>query len=180
MLREDGGGGAAGGGGGETGAAGGIELGLRESKEADESGRCSDFLAIPIPNPPPAPPAPPAPFPRERLGVADLDPGGVSVGEEVPDPALGVVVVLVVVDEPNSSKRLSSYLRCFSSRSLAARALCSSMVSCFFLFPLRSSPSSEETSPPLRLVAVRGPSLDSSLGGGLKSPFGTMPRVSRK
>jgi hypothetical protein len=102
--------------------------------------------------------------------VADRDPGGVSPGEEVPDPA----ALLVVVVDPNSSSRLSSYLRCFSSRSFATRALCSSIVGFF------SSASSEEASPFKSLAAGVGGFLESNLGGGLKSAFGTMPRASRK
>jgi hypothetical protein len=89
----------------------------------EEIGRVGSFFLPPLP-------------PRERFGVADREPGGVSPGEEVVDPAAFVLV------DPNSSNRLSSYLRCFSSRSFTASALCSSMVGFFF-----SSASSEDTSP---------------------------------
>jgi hypothetical protein len=131
-------------------------LGFRDSEEVEEIGRVASAFLPPLP-------------PRARFGVADREPGGVSPGEEVADPA-GLVVV-----EPNSSSRLSSYLRCFSSRSFTARALCSSMVGLFF-----SSASSEDTSPLASLDAWVAVFLESNIGGGLKSALGTIPRVSRK
>lgn len=154
-----------------------ILLGFKESEDVEDKARDDSVAFLPTPLPP-----------RARFGVADRDPGGVSPGDKVPDPAFVVViaaaaavgeVVVVLVAAvvrvaPNNSSRLSSYLRCFSSRSLAARALCSSIVGFFF-----SSPSSEETSPLASSDTGTGAFLDSNIGGGLKSAFGT-PRVSRK
>lgn len=72
--------------------------------------------------------------------MADREPGGVGVVfRGVVDPELPLLILrfefattlgaaFVVAAVPNSSCRRSSYLRCFSSRSLAACALRSSAV----------------------------------------------------
>jgi hypothetical protein len=140
--------------------AGAILLGFSDREEVDDNGRDESPFLPPAPAPPP--------LPRDRFGVADREPGGVSAGEEAPDPAL------VVDADPNNSNRLSSYLRCFSSLSLTASARCSSTVGFF------SSASSEDASPFTSSGATGGAFLDSNRGGGLKSAFGTTPRVSRK
>jgi hypothetical protein len=87
--------------------------------------------------------------------VADREPGGVGVVfRGVVDPefpllalrlefATALVAVFAVAAVPKSSCRRSSYLRCFSSRSLAACALRSSAVSVCLL---ASSSSDEEAS----------------------------------
>jgi hypothetical protein len=92
------------------------------------------------------------PRPRLRFGVADREPGGVGVVfPGVVDPELpllvfrlefvtALVAAFPVPAVPNSSCRRSSYLRCFSSRSLAACALRSSAVNVF----LEASSSSDE------------------------------------
>lgn len=128
-------------------------LGFKAREDVEDNGRESgNFLP---------------PLPRARLGVADLEPGGVSPGDGLPE------AVFVVVD-PNSSNRLSSYLRCFSSRSFTARALCSSMVG------FVSSASSEDKSPFTPSDVGTGVFLESKIGGGLKLASAFTPRVSRK
>lgn len=154
---------------------GAILLGFRDKDDdVDETGREDSFLR------------PPPPRPRERFGVAEREPGGVSMGDEVPEPSLVeilvvavVVAVVVVVADPNNSKRRSSYLRCFSPRSRAAMARCSSTVGFFFFLTPSSSSSSEEARP--FVFGAGGPFRESRRGGGLKSAaLGMMPRVSRK
>jgi hypothetical protein len=89
----------------------------------------------------------PRPLPP-RLGVEDREPGGVRLeGLELPERLLGrpfrSFAAEAVLAVPKSSCLRSSYLRCFSSRSLAAWACRSARVSsrCF-----RSSSSSEDSS----------------------------------
>lgn len=108
-------------------------------------------------------------------------------GDDVPDPGFDEL--------PNSLSRTSSYLRCFSSRSLSAFAWRSSGVSSGGLFVSSSSESDKSFPSALRLRRTRPAVADSTpacrdaicglrlrtVTAGLKSCFsGTDDLVSRK
>ena len=150
-----------------------------------------------------APPLRPPLPPRARFGVADLELGGVRFpGLEFPDllwtPCFCDEVAAAGAELPNSSFLRSSYLRCFSSRSLAACACLSASVSSR-AWP--SSSSSEDSWPAAELLLpsfkvrsdmpviggrgglawIAGPFLDRRTVGGLYSDrMGTTLRDSRK